>query len=428
MDNVGESETIQNSEASVTFGSTRESVINHMNENQYAKGLIGLLTSKMENWNSDLDPRATESRAVADKIPALINWLVYSSDFVNLAEINGYLESRIKNHIDILTQRFIVRPNESAIGQLSLGYRQAMDALIKTVAPFIESQKQDPIQNELTIWSHTNGTDGNFPLRQPENLRIDHNLQRVELGMFVFYVPEAQKDRISAFGMLAQQMESVIGIKAGERKRVHILLVPGSEFCPRGGFASSDGRRIIIDVNHPDNFRVFAHEYVHTFLGQTLGSSKSAAAMEGAAVFFARQRFPLDPRNDYGSNFLWGFTDIVDLNQKYIEIGLSHTQMLEKVGKSDLTAQEKYEYAYKFGGFLAEYIITNFGKEKFLEYYQKTCQDNFFNSTTGRQLIKDGVCVVGEREVVEQALRSVGLNPDLIRKDFDSFIKQRTIK
>lgn len=429
MDNSAiETEAVQgqNLESPRDFKSAREAVVNLANHNEHAKGLVGVLDGKMTNWASDLDPRFATQRVTQDNIPAVMSWLVQSSDFADFQSVEAFIEGSIGKHIDGLTQTMIQQPDGTIVGGLSQEYRKAKDELLKTIQGFIENYKLDPTQNELTFWSRTSGSDGNFPLRQADRLRTEHNLQRVELGKFVFYLPEAQKDQIGAFGMLAEQMENVIGAKVADKKRVHVLLVPGSEFCPRGGFASPDGRRIILDINHPDKFRIFAHEYTHAYLGQAMGASKSTAAMEGAAVYFARQRFPADTRNDYGV-YPWGFTDIVDLSQKGVEVGFSHTQMLERVGKNELTPAEKYEYAYRFGGFLAEYIVTKFGKEKFLEFYERTCRDNFFSSRTGRPLIQNGVRIVGEREVVEQALFSVGLNPAAIKKDFDVFIKSKTV-
>ncbi len=425
---------MENSESTITaeqkvesptdFKTARERVTSLIEQDRYARDLVGLLTNKMRSWDQNLDPTTASQNTTPDDLPRTISWLVDSDDFADLSQIDGFLETNIKRHIDSKAQK-LTMTNGQAGGRESQNFRAAKEKIIESVRGYAEYHKPDPINQELEFWSKIHGSDGSMPLQSIDRLK-EQNLQRVELGSLVFYVPEAQKDKVSAFGILANQMEQVIGTKLENRKRTHILLVPGSEYCPRGGFASPDGKRMILDIDHPDGFGVFAHEYTHAFLGQSFGSSKSAAAMEGAAVFFSRQRFPGNTRNDY-NGAIWGFTDVIALNERGVPVGFSHTQMLDNVGKSALLPHEKYEYAYRFGGFLSEYIVTKFGKEKYLQFYQVTSRDNLFHPKTGRQLIKDGVSIAAEREIVEVALHSVGLNSEEIAKEFDAFIKNRTV-
>lgn len=148
--------------------------------------------------------------------------------------------------------------------------------------------------------------------------------------------------------------------------------------------------------------------------------------MEGAAVFFTKKRFPLNPQHEYRIDP--GFSEVLRLDRLNRSVGLSPTQMLENVGSTPLDKSDIHVYTYRFGGFLAEYIVTRFGKETFFRFYQITCRDNLYNSQTGKILIRGGKVQSGirERDIIAQALRSVGLNPDQVEVEFDKFIKTET--
>ena len=109
-------------------------------------------------------------------------------------------------------------------------------------------------------------------------------------------------------------------------------------------------------------------------------------------------------------------------------VGISPTGMLEKVGKR-LSPQQEYEYAYRFGAFLAEYIVGKFGKEKYLEFYRKTCANKLYRYDNGEPLIQNGSVVSGvrQRDIIIHALRSVGIDPGDAEQGLDSVMKAGTV-
>lgn len=392
-------------------------------------GLVTLLGSKRAKWNNPGDDwfRQNTPLELTD-VQQIVRWLNESGDIAGIDELRNVMESGIKDVVDPVIQRFSGNKYGEHQGDNSVGYRQALDRILQIVQPFLEAHKKDPITNQLDFWSSGQLASGGSCLEQREDLEQTYNYKRVEVEDLVIYSPDHNQSTINEIRRLTSEIDNIMLGQLGDRGRVHILLVPEAKYCPRGGAASPDGRRMIVDWSHQDKWRVLAHEYVHDVLSQKYGFSKVPAAVEGAAVFFAKQKFPLDPRNDYDRS-PYGFTDVIDIAREGQSVGISHTQMLERSGRNVNSDSEAYEYSYRFGGFLTEYIFNKFGREKYLEFYQMTCRDNLFDSISGRKLIENGVIQpdVRQRDIITQAIRSIGLDPVLVEAEFDKLIKERTL-
>lgn len=429
MDTQTETQTISPQEVKIapTFKTAREAVAKLAESNNYIKDVVGMLERKRVNmWAEALMPAPVAEKIDEKRVGELIAWLTHSSDFANLDEVNAFIENSLKATVDGNIQRLIQFPDGRIVGTLSTGYRQARDELLTAIGPFVEKFKKDPVDNELSYWETKQSASGGTVLKAKQELETRYKYQRVEMGNMVFYCSDmTSPQELQTLQKLALEMDGVLENNLVARKRMHIMLIPEEKFCPRGGAADPNGERFIVNLGHDDRYRIFAHEYVHAYFGQLLGVSKVTTASEGAALFFSKKKFPADRRNDY--SYMHGWTDVQDLISQNLPAGLSHTQMLENLGKKGSVQVPDYEYAYRFGGFLTEYLINNYGMEKYLEFYKSTCFNNLFDSQTEKPLIQDGEAVAFQREIMTQVLKRIGFNPDQISREFDSYLKQRTV-
>lgn len=429
MDTQTETQTISPQEVKITptFKTAREAVTKLAESNNYIKGVVGMLERKRVNmWAEALMPTPVAEKIDEKRAGELIAWLTHSSDFASLDEVNAFIENSLRTTVDDNIQRLIQFPDGRIVGMLSTEYRQARDQLLIAIRPFVEKFKKNPVDNELSYWDTKQLPSGGAVLQAKQELETRYKYQRVEMDNIVFYCSDMTSlQELQALQKLALEMDGVLENRLVARKRMHITLIPEGKFCHRDGAADPKGERFIVNLGHDDRYRIFAHEYVHAYLGQFLGASKVTTASEGAALFFSKKRFPADKRNDY--SFMHGWTDVQDLISQNLPAGLSHTQMLENLGKKGSVQIPDYEYAYRFGGFLAEYLINNYGIEKYLEFYKSTCFNNLFDNQTGKPLIQNGEAVTSQREIMTQVLRRIGFNPDQIAREFDSYLKQKTV-
>ena len=236
---------------------------------------------------------------------------------------------------------------------------------------------------------------------------------------------------IDGYVRLAENMQELIGlekfltteeIEKSCHKKVRIILAPGEKYVPRE-MANPNGESILLNAEAQNRFFTFAHEMVHSILGRYLGLSQSAVAMEGAAVYFSQLRFPSNTNTfDRG----YGLYEINFLIEQGLKVGLSHTQLLENA--LTIPQVREYEYAYRFGGFLTTFIVERYGKETFLNFYKKTCATNMYDSLTGKPLIKDGVKISQEREIINHSLRALGIDVGQLEIAFDAYMKANTPK
>lgn len=389
--------------------------------NPSAKDLLSMLKQRKNNWSdaaisSNPGLAATMRR---EDVSDIVEWITQSSDWEGWADINRVLERDIVRNVD-------------ARG-LGTQYRQSRDELIDAVAPYIALNKTPPIPNELSAWENSTGKEGGRCLVDRTEMHRKYQFQRVERGKFVFYtaVNQNMEPILNRFEDINNRLVQTLG--TDYTKRVHVVLVPEAKYCPRGGYAKPDGTGFILAPSQ-DIDQVYAHEAAHVILGQVFGISNSATASEGAAMYLARVVNPQDQRNDYVAQ-RYGDDQIVKIRGNGGQIGLSHTQMLDVAHEPRSKAD--YEYAYKFGGLLAEYICSKVGVEGYLRFYQRTCLSNLYDSDTGKALIVNGKkqAGVGEREINAQALKAMAaqtgrpdMRPENILQEFSAFAAARNAK
>ncbi|MBI2268610.1 MAG: hypothetical protein HYU80_04220 [Candidatus Blackburnbacteria bacterium] len=419
---------------------------------KFARGLVTIVRGKMENWEEDIYelPSTRKVGELTQKdVSDVVAWVANSDDFINLNEVNSWLELKLLRAFDTAFTQ-VGRVGEPLYGNLfgdSARYRIARDKLFDAIRPYVTLNKRHPVWQEINFWANIPAAAGGPPLQEKDEMLARYRFERVEYGSLVFYCPQAYEavskqllqsrnelyDRkiLEEIVKIDGQIRQLMGNKLERRKRTHILIPPEEKYSPRG--AAIDTRVILRAGEHI--YRNAAHELVHSQLAQLYGYSSSASAAEGAAMYFAKKVHPRDPLNDYAT-FPIGQAEMAHVLQTDPSLGVSHTQLLEKAGaRGNLPAGiTEYEYAYRFGGFLAEYVATHFGVDAYLAFYQRTCSQNLFDGKTGKQLIKDGVKVagVGQREINWQALRAMlatvgkgGTTPEQIEQEFTVYMKGR---
>lgn len=419
------------------YASARKETWRLVESDRFARGLITILKGKMENWEEDIYelPSTREVDEISEKdVADVVAWLGQSSDFVNLAEVNSWLELKLLRSFDtVFTQ--VGGPGQPTYGNLwgdSARYRIARDKLFDVVRPYVTLNKRHPVWQEINFWANTPAAAGGPPLKDKDEMLARYRFERVEYGSLVFYCPQGYDRRaLEGIVKIDGQVRQLMGNKIEKRRRTHILIPPEEKYSPRGAVGDT---RVILPSGE-NVYRIAAHEFVHSQLAQLYGYSNSASAAEGAAMYFARRIHPRDPLNDY-LNFPIGQAEMEHILQVDPSLGISHTQLLEKAGTRAAlpVGMTEYEYAYRFGGFLAEYIVAHFGIDAYLAFYQRTCSRNLFDGETGKQLVKDGAKVagVGQREINRQALRAMlatvgrgSVTPEQIEQEFTVYMRGR---
>ncbi|MBI2590982.1 MAG: hypothetical protein HYW33_03890 [Candidatus Blackburnbacteria bacterium] len=292
---------------------------------------------------------------------------------------------------------------------------------------------ESAIGTELSYWENSIGNEGGRCLVNRVEMQQRYTFAHTERGRFVYYTATNQNTEplLNRFDEINRRLAQTLGTDG--TKPVHVVLVPEAKYCPRGGYAKPDGSGFIL-APAQDIDQVYAHEAVHANLAQIFGTSQSATATEGAAMYLARVVNPYDKRNDYVAQ-RYGDDQIIRIRGKGGQIGLSNTQMLDNAGEARSKAD--YEYAYKFGGLLAEFIISRVGIKGYLQFYNRTCLSNLYDSDTGKQLVANGKRApgVGEREINAQALKAMAaltgrpdMRPENILQEFTAFALARNAK
>ncbi|OGY09102.1 MAG: hypothetical protein A2782_00065 [Candidatus Blackburnbacteria bacterium RIFCSPHIGHO2_01_FULL_43_15b] len=292
---------------------------------------------------------------------------------------------------------------------------------------------ESTIGTELSYWENSIGNEGGLCLVDRVEMQQRYTFAHTERGRFVYYTATNQniEPLLNRFDEINRRLAQTLGTDG--TKPVHVVLVPEAKYCPRGGYAKLDGTGFIL-ASSQDLDQVYAHEAVHANLAQIFGTSHSATATEGAAMYLARVVNPYDKRNDYVAQ-RYGDDQIIRIRGKGGQIGLSNTQMLDNAGEARSKAD--YEYAYKFGGLLAEFIVSRVGIEGYLQFYKRTCLPNLYDSDTGKQLVANGKRApgVGEREINAQALKAMAaltgrpdMRPENVLQEFTDFAAARNAK
>src|SRR3989344_5958 len=292
---------------------------------------------------------------------------------------------------------------------------------------------ESTIGTELSYWENSIGNEGGLCLVDRVEMQQRYTFAHTERGRFVYYTATNQniEPLLNRFDEINRRLAQTLGTDG--TKPVHVVLVPQAKHCPRGGYAKLDGTGFIL-ASSQDLDQVYAHEAVHANLAQIFGTSHSATATEGAAMYLARVVNPYDKRNDYVAQ-RYGDDQIIRIRGKGGQIGLSNTQMLDNAGEARSKAD--YEYAYKFGGLLAEFIVSRVGIEGYLQFYKRTCLPNLYDSDTGKQLVANGKRApgVGGREINAQALKAMAaltgrpdMRPENVLQEFTDFAAARNAK
>ncbi|OGC51238.1 hypothetical protein A2982_04010 [candidate division WWE3 bacterium RIFCSPLOWO2_01_FULL_39_13] len=205
---------------------------------------------------------------------------------------------------------------------------------------------------------------------------------------------------------------------------VTAVIIP-SEFFPRP-CALIDSRVIISNMEVANQGSTFCHEVAHVRAGE----SPVLGLKEGLAVYIQQKIFPKDPlakvqrQRGYGEA-----ASPRRQSQQGADALLSHTQYLENVSPVKISEQYKQEYAYRFGrlfveGFLSYFMFSGSTAEQafstFTKFYQLTQKPDIYSQTKedpnlpehGKPLVKNGIPVAPQREIVEQCLLKMGIDPD----------------
>lgn len=229
---------------------------------------------------------------------------------------------------------------------------------------------------------------------------------------------------IEEFTQLDEKVRSAVGLSPN--RGVNILMVPESRFCPRGGGAAPSGDTILVDVSpaQMNLYNTWTHERIHSVFSQSYGICSVPDLTEGAAMYFTQKALP-----DYALNHYELIASQLNVYEKLAKkrgpIGISHTALLGQLGMGG-GGRVAYEYSYVFGAFLAKHIVEKYGRNKYLEFYQETCQTNLFDTVSGRQLIANHqICPgVKNRDIISQALKLVGLDPLLIDRELSQELQE----
>lgn len=283
-----------------------------------------------------------------------------------------------------------------------------------------EISAKDVIRQQVEWWGRGTLATGEPALQNGQEMLGRYPFISTFKGNLRFFHPSGNHYQPIIDGF-AQLNEKVKKITVTPNRSVNILMVPESRFCPRGGGAAPSGDMILVDVSptERDLYGVWAHERVHSIFSQSYGICSLPDLIEGAAMYFSRKVSPADPRNDYEA--LASQLKVYEkLAAERGPMGVSHTALLGQLQIKDEEKLVPYEYSYVFGAFLAKHIVETYGQDKYLEFYQKTCHVNLFDNATGQQLIENHELCPGvkNRDVIRQALRSVGLDSALIDQEF----------
>lgn len=287
-------------------------------------------------------------------------------------------------------------------------------------------KKPDVTDREMTRWATSDKETGYINLVNRPEMEQKYRFKEFSFGNIVFIASE--NSDIATFQKLiqrAKKTEKIIGAPPKTKKTIYITLIPESKYFPGGGGTDPNNEQMILDATLPNLEAAFAHEYTHVHLGQTYGTSKSLIALEGAAVYFQRLQFPNDP--NHSIEYTHGYDEVLNINARNRKVGLSHTAMLENADHAQIDTNDQYKFAYRYGGYFAEFLVERFGKETFLKFYAETCVDNLFDTQGIKSIIANGVIQSGARyrDITAAALKNIGLNPDKIEADFDIFIKNK---
>lgn len=179
--------------------------------------------------------------------------------------------------------------------------------------------------------------------------------------------------------------------------------------------AFADGADIFIAINRESHniysYAVLAHEDVHAIFEENFGRCLVPALAEGAAVYYAKRRFP----GDKAINYIPSLPYKDDVFQAFASgaAAISHTYLLEQKPEIKAAHVSDYEYSYSLGS-------------AFLQLMQRTSvkRGNLYDGQTGQQVIKEGMKVSSQRAIINAALGSLGLKPEEVIEAFSKYVRE----
>ena len=243
-------------------------------------------------------------------------------------------------------------------------------------------------------------------------------------GNFTFIFPPGTSPelRTQIFG-ISTSLNAQLRIPDTHEAPTTLMIVPDKKYLTR---SCAPGQDILMNTQAPD---VAAHELVHTKLYGQYGQSAADAVIEGMAVYITFEVVTEAPNNNVEKHY--GYKDALELEDQNLPVGLSHTAFVKNVGKK-LDTQGVYEYSYRYGRYLVEYIDTTYGRDFLLQFYKNTC--NRVVDKTGRVLANNGHLEYQVKQgdviaaAVEKTASSLGVPIDMgvFKDSWDTFYKAKT--
>ena len=268
-----------------------------------------------------------------------------------------------------------------------------------------ELMDKGTIQTELVYWRNSQLKSGTTSLEIAKE--EEDNFGRFDEGEFAFIAPKNTNPKV--IRKIAKIMNGVMSeIRqyqeiASTPLTTAVTLVPTQNF-PRGGAAGKN--RMILGISD-HLFGTAAHEAAHVVLRQQYGECFLDFVAEGVAMFFEGKEDPSGIRR-YKKRGT-GANSIALVGDQVEEVS-SHTNLVEKFGKTNLSDGEIYEYSYIYGVHFVEYMIKQFGMKTFLEFYKYASSaqtPTLADSANGHTLVDKGQRVGMQREIATNILDTV---------------------
>ncbi len=421
------------------FSTAVERVKNLADKNPYVAGVLRILEDEMLKGERPQIGHLRErqdQQITEDEFARVISWIALDSNFDTLEEVDNWLERFFANVIDKWNQPISQEPNQPSVGTHSYSYRAAKASFIEALKPYTKEHMLTAPLKQIKYWSQMG------ILEQGQELTQSFDYGIVDADSIKFYVWEGCSIGVineidNAFLELRKILGS-IDLPLGTLVPMHVLLIPNGQYIEHGTLGAADGRkgdRMIIRADIRDINGLVAHEAMHAVAAQVLGESKSVMMMEAFALGLGKVISPKGSVNNmmYGP----GYKQALRRYQLNKDIGLTHTEMLEKEDIFTLPPVEVNSYAYRHAQMFFDFFYENHSLKKFIEIYRVTCQNYLYSSSQednnnpqrAKPLVLKGVRSENatEHEIVEQAIKKVFKEkaPEVLNQ-LEEYYKART--
>jgi hypothetical protein len=368
--------------------------------------VLKFFEAKRQDWNAkSIDiPRFETTGVLVGDIKDILHWIVDTPDFDGTQELFDEFRS-------------ILTPSGATNPVLFQAFHEFEDEAVS--CGFGREVQGRSLEKIIEYWDDRRGLDNKPYIKNARQMVRRHPYRRVARDRVVYYIPGDSVDSgmVDYLGKRDAKLRNVLGREGTER--VHVLFTPSVEYCSRA--AASHGKMTVLAAGGESMPFTYTHERIHLELEQLFGDCRSGTIAEGAATYISRLVDSGDFHNDW-VGYEIGIEEILHADEHNSQIGLSHTQMLELLGyEGRLGAQEKYDFAYKFGGYLMAYIHRTYGKTALLEFYEAACSPEM------RKFNRNG----GERLIVQACLEKViskypGKKRTVVelQADFEKYVKE----